>query len=310
MFHRTLLLLGWALLWPITATADSLPIDRTLRREPAYGAKPQYCLLLFGPERQTRVWLVAAGEAFYADTNGDGDLTEPGKRVYSVGNYRSLVYLDPCTRFMWFPVPENVRVYIVGDVFDRGTRTWFHVAVRRLGELETAVFEIVVDIRGQFRQLAKLSHFGDHPKDAPVLHFSGPLTLGLFSSQLVRGVNPNVVEAWIGTNPPAGAKGPPTYLVLDDWVPPNIYPIAQVDFTSSAPGGKRVRSEVRLAGREELVRFFGRIHIPDEAGPGNANIRLAFPLLRGHAVRPITGEIPLVEPQKNGIHELSSSATH
>ena len=112
-----LLLLGWALLWPITATADSLPIDRTLRREPAYGAKPQYCLLLFGPERQTRVWLVAAGEAFYADTNGDGDLTQPGKRVYSVGNSRSFVPLDHSIGWMWFPVPEHVRIHHVGGAF-------------------------------------------------------------------------------------------------------------------------------------------------------------------------------------------------
>src|ERR1700694_5861760 len=136
--HRTLLLFAWTLLWPVIAAADTFSIDRTLRREPAYAVKPRYCLLLLGPEGKTRVWLVAAGEAFYADTNGDGDLTEAGKRVYSVGNYRSLVYLDPFTRFMWFPVPENERVYDVGDIFDRATRTWYRITGRRVGKRKTA----------------------------------------------------------------------------------------------------------------------------------------------------------------------------
>jgi hypothetical protein len=304
--HRLLLLFAWTLLWPAIAAADTFSIDRTLRREPAYAVKPHYCLLLLGPEGKIRVWLVAAGEAFYADTNGDRDLTEPGKRVYSVGNYRSLVYLDPFTRFMFFPVPENERVYDVGDLFDRATRTWYHLTVRRLGKLKTAVFEIVVDIRGQFRQIGKLSRFGDRPQDAPVLHFGGPSTLGLFTSQLVRGPTPNHVDAWIGTKAPAAAKGEPTYLVLDDWIPSYISPIARIEFPNRTPDGKPIRFSVRLARREGLVRFSGRVLVPDEAGPGNAKIRLTIPGWSGAAVQPSTAEIPLVESKRKGAaHSLS-----
>jgi hypothetical protein len=142
--------------------ADSFTIDRSLRREPAYGTKPQYCLLVFDPEAKTRVWLVASGEAFYADRNGDGNLTEPGKRIYAVGNYRSLIFLDPNTTTMWFPVPA-------------ASRTWYNVTVRRLGNLKTAVFEILVDVKGKYRQLGRLPGFGDRPQTAPVLHFDGPL---------------------------------------------------------------------------------------------------------------------------------------
>jgi hypothetical protein len=303
---RPLLVIAWTLLWPVIAAADTSPIDRTLRKEPAYAVKPHYCLVLIGPEGKTRVWLVAAGEAFYADTNGDGDLTEAGKRVYSVGNYHSLVYIDPFTKRMAFPVPENERVYDVGDIFDRATRTWHHLTVRRLGKLKTAVFEIVVEVRERFRQIGKLSRFGDRPQDAPVLHFSGPLTLGLFASQLLRGPTPNDVEAWVGTKTPAGAKGEPTYLVLDDWIPSSISPIARIEFPNRAPDGKPIRSGVRLARRKGLVRFSGRILVPDDAGPGNAKIRLAIPGWGGRAVQPSTVEIPLVEPKRNGA-DLSSS---
>jgi hypothetical protein len=297
---RTLPLLAGVLLWPAITTADLGPIDRTLRRQPAYPAKPHYCLLLLGPEGKTRVWLVAAGEAFYADTNGDGDLTQPGKRVYSVGNYRSLVYLDPGTRSMWFPVPEDVRVYNVGDVFDRATRTWYRLTVRRLGKLATARFQIEVDVRGQFRQLGELSRFGDSPKDAPVLHFGGPLTLGLFPSRLVRGGGLNDLTAWVGTDAPRGTEGQPTYLVLDDWVPASLSPTALVEFPPGRPGAEPIRSSVRLARREGLVRFAGRVRVPEEAGPGKATIRLTIPGWKGHAVRPAAVEVPLVEPQNNG----------
>jgi hypothetical protein len=295
--HRALSLLAWAFFLPIVANGETLSIDRSLRHEPAYPAKPKYCLLLLGPEGKTRVWLVAAGEAFYADTNGSGDLTEPGKRVYSMGNYRELDFFDPFTTSVWFPVPENLRIYNVGDLFDRATRTWYHLTVHRLGKLKTADFEIVLDIRGQFRQIGKLARFGDKAQDAPVLHFSGPLTLGLFTSQLVRGGSLNSIEAWVGTSVPAGAKGEPTYLVLNDWIPSYISPIADIEFPGRIPGGKPIRTSVRLTERGGLVRFSGRIVVPEKTGPGKAKVTLTIPWRREGAPKPAAVDIPLVEPR-------------
>src|SRR5262245_16175679 len=57
-------------------------IERVIAKEPAYQTKnPKYCLLVFGEEAKQRVWLVLDGNALYVDRNGNGDLTEPGKRV-------------------------------------------------------------------------------------------------------------------------------------------------------------------------------------------------------------------------------------
>jgi hypothetical protein len=62
--------------------AELKKLDRTIARQPAYTSKqPRYCLLVFGPQAATRVWLVADGEFLYVDRNGNGDLTEPGERV-------------------------------------------------------------------------------------------------------------------------------------------------------------------------------------------------------------------------------------
>src|SRR5262245_47091454 len=61
--------------------ADLTKIDRTIAKEPVYKSKPKYCLLVFGPEAKTRVWLVQDGDVLYVDRKGNGDLTEPGQKV-------------------------------------------------------------------------------------------------------------------------------------------------------------------------------------------------------------------------------------
>ena len=61
--------------------ADLTKIDRTIAKEPVYKSKPKYCLLVFGPEAKTRVWLVQDGDVLYVDRKGNGDLTESGQKA-------------------------------------------------------------------------------------------------------------------------------------------------------------------------------------------------------------------------------------
>jgi hypothetical protein len=43
----------------IAVAEDLDKIDRTIRKQPIYASKdPKYCLLVFGPKADTRVWLV------------------------------------------------------------------------------------------------------------------------------------------------------------------------------------------------------------------------------------------------------------
>ena len=72
---------------PLDSDDDNLPpvtppdltkVDRRVI-EPAGLVNPRYCLLLFGPQAKTRVWIVEAGEMLYVDRNANGDLTEPGE---------------------------------------------------------------------------------------------------------------------------------------------------------------------------------------------------------------------------------------
>src|SRR5215831_7855313 len=73
-----------------TRAVDLAKIDRSLRKETAYESKqPQYCLLVFGPEAKTRVWVVLDGDVLYLDRNGNGDLTDPGERITGEEVYRN-----------------------------------------------------------------------------------------------------------------------------------------------------------------------------------------------------------------------------
>src|SRR5262249_50418082 len=67
--------------------ADLAKVARSLAREPAYQAKPKYCLVVYGPEAKTRVWLVLDGDVLYADRNGDGDLTGKDERILKTSAY-------------------------------------------------------------------------------------------------------------------------------------------------------------------------------------------------------------------------------
>src|SRR5262245_59581048 len=86
-------LLWSALFLSPAVAADLTKIERVICKEPIYQSKsPKYCLLVFGPEAETRVWLVldlvsepweadGGKNALHVDRNGNGDLTERGKRV-------------------------------------------------------------------------------------------------------------------------------------------------------------------------------------------------------------------------------------
>jgi RNA polymerase sigma factor (sigma-70 family) len=50
-------------------------------KEPKYQHEPKYALLVFGPKREQRIWMVLDGTTLYIDRNGNGDLTEPDKRI-------------------------------------------------------------------------------------------------------------------------------------------------------------------------------------------------------------------------------------
>jgi len=148
---------------PVQA-ADLAKIERVIAKEPKYEGKPTYCLLAFGPEADFRVWLVLDGTVLYVDRNGNGDLTEPNKRV--VTQYRG-----DGSRYGFRPGPVGTPD---GKVKFTLSQIRMHdgccdIEITSEGGWSRAGF----DGPGALR-------FVDRVQDAPIIHFLGPLTLQRF----------------------------------------------------------------------------------------------------------------------------------
>jgi hypothetical protein len=209
---------GW------THSADLDKIDRTIAKEPVYQGKPAYCLLVFGPQAKTRIWLVldAKAKCLYVDRNGNGDLTENGKRftpsnhnldqrVYEVGE---LVGADGRTKYL------NLRIE------HRGTAA----EADGIGFAVPASFSLSVEAQGKIQRV-QLKAFGAKPQTAPVIHIDGPLTFALFDAApaqvFARTGKPSELTVHIGT---WSADRKAFITIPIDSPPANVHPIADVEF--------------------------------------------------------------------------------
>src|SRR5215217_3380411 len=82
------MLLVVAGLTPASA-ADLSKIDRSLKDEPTYHTdSPKHCLLVFGQDARTHVWLVHDGDVMHVYASPDGKATKAWRQVRAVsGSY-------------------------------------------------------------------------------------------------------------------------------------------------------------------------------------------------------------------------------
>jgi hypothetical protein len=140
---------------------DLAKIDRNISRQPEYTTDaPRYCLLVFGPDAATRVWLVHDGNVLYVDRNGNNDLTEIGERVSRLATSVS---------------------FDAGIIRDRlGRVNTLQVSVQSDGTAKLRVKQGRES--SQYAGLGKAirPRFADRPEEAPIIHFGGPMTLGQY----------------------------------------------------------------------------------------------------------------------------------
>ncbi|OAI54169.1 hypothetical protein AYO44_15380 [Planctomycetaceae bacterium SCGC AG-212-F19] len=146
---------------------DLTKIERTIAKEPAYRGKPTYCLLVFGPEAKFRAWLLLDGAVLYVDRNGDGDLTQPDKRVPAHHNRDG--------RDLWFKP---------GQLGAPDGKTKYDLLQLRVNDgccdmrlpSEHGYLRAGFDGPGGLR-------FAERWQDAPIVHIGGALTLQRFDPQ-------------------------------------------------------------------------------------------------------------------------------
>ena len=271
-------------LWGLpAAAADLSKVDRTIAREPAYRSRPKYCLLVFGPEARKRVWLVLDGDVLYVDRNGNGDLTEKGKRVPVPAFARSD---DPLLR--------GERRIGAGDI-DEGrlrhtgltiTQTQYRRDFRARSpeekELEEQIRKLPDGILTEVRISVELRLGGDgkdprtrrvpqraasdrrgflafaeHPQDAPVIHFNGPLRIGFWPlgrapddlPRLVRGKADEVRACILTDGVGAGSSACLFFDRVPGLVPGDVHPVLDIEFPTNPAAKDRRKARVPLTHR-------------------------------------------------------------
>jgi hypothetical protein len=152
---------------PLLANAaDLTKIERVIAKEPKYQGEPEYCLLVFGPEAEFRVWLVLDGAVLYVDRNGDGDLTRPGNRVAAEYHKDHNLAFRPGA----LTAPDGKTKYDLSQL--RKEKASCDMSLR----LEHGYVRAGFDGPGALQ-------FAKRPQEAPIVHFLGSLTLTWFDPQ-------------------------------------------------------------------------------------------------------------------------------
>jgi len=217
---RILIALAFLVLGSIpTPAGDLTKVDRAIAKEPAYRAKPRYCLLLFGPEAKTRVWLVQDGDTLYMDRNGNGDLTEAGEKVPWTG--------------------DTVRA---GHITGPDGKSKLQVSLRkypnsmRITVVESATKRYMVgDPDGD--PLV----FAERASEAPVAHIGGSPSIEL--SYYWLGADSMALRVRVGT--PGLGKGSFAARVLSAIAPP-VNAVAQIESPAKNPGAPPIVTKATL----------------------------------------------------------------
>jgi hypothetical protein len=297
------LLLGGA----AAVAADLRAVERRLVKEPAYQKTPLYCLLVFGPEAKTRVWLVLDGDVLYVDRNGSGDLTEAGERLrlprfgrsfnparleeraVEIGTIREgdlehtgLRLTQYRVRPDFQPVPWRVprtdggqeQLKAFGKENPQALVHELSISIERRPRPGDKVRIAGHVEQGAGSDAQGFLQFAARPAEAPIIHFNGPLRMGLPFKQVLgrdRVADFMTVIGSPGLGAGAFAVIDPSGLILAD-----VHPVADVRFPAARPGGAPIKARVTLPYRINVSWLYGPVRVPPEAGDGPARVTLSF----------------------------------
>src|SRR5262245_40186445 len=218
--RRLLMALACLAFGSVPAQAGDLTkIDRTIAKEPTYQAKPKYCLLVLGPEAQTRVWLVQDGNTLYIDRNSNSDLTEPGDKV------------------TW-----NGKKLSAGDITGPDGKAKLKVSLRKYS---TSVRITVVESKAKRYMVGDPDSaplvFAARASEAPVAHIGGSPSIEL--SYYWLGVDSMALRVRVGT--PGLGKGSFAARVLSAITPP-VTPVVEIESLAKNPGAPPIVSKATL----------------------------------------------------------------
>jgi hypothetical protein len=242
--------------------ADLSKVDRTIAKEPKYVGKPEYCLLVFGPDAKNRIWLVRDGDTLYVDKNGDGHLTDPRDKIAAEKDDSNLAFYAGAVRFGKLE-HRNLTVRACKlSVYGDDVRS--HPVSRAALEKDKGAYLMSVNAEievpgltgdgdgGRLTVGARFDAdgpllFADTPANAPVLHFGGPLHLsGDAKPTLYRGV---VHDLMLTVGTPGLGPGTFANVGYEKLIPEDAFVVAEAEFPPNKPGHPPVKQRFELKER-------------------------------------------------------------
>jgi hypothetical protein len=254
IIHLVLVLASLAAVYAPVSAQNLAKMDRTIKKEPIYQTKAvKYCLLVFGPEAKTRVWLVHDGDNLYVDRNGNGDLTEPGEKVVAKKGDNT-------------DLEEAIFEFEAGDIAEgKLTHKGRHMSARKIDHMAARDEEVQKTLatepkfRGYsvyievampgwqgegvggrvahlvpFRDVSGLLRFGNTPGEAPILHFGGPWQITL---QRQPGLTVGrEKELYLGIATPGLGPGTLAFIGYEGVVPEKAFPKVEITYPPKQAG--------------------------------------------------------------------------
>jgi hypothetical protein len=266
MFRCACLALLLAVCASATA-ADLSLIDRRIRKEPAYTSRsPCYALLVIGRDAADRVWLVKDGNVLYVDRNGNGDLTEPGKKVLAgkggsaedgyrfeagevtVGgktHYRLSLSFLPLHKMAF---GQHARRAVLQAALKKDPQAELLLSFRfdvRAPHLKAD--ELVTMMGGGFDLNGPLV-LAARAADAPILHLDGPLQITFNDTRPALRRNRSTEFNLVVGTPGLGA-GTFVAVAYDDTIPDASNPQCRISFPPAKAGAAPVKKLFELKER-------------------------------------------------------------
>lgn len=233
---------------PTANAQDLTDIKRAIAKEPDYETESQkYCLVAFGPDAKTLVWLVQDGGTLYVDRNANGDLTEAGEQVapydpgiqQQPGEYRFdvgeistggllhkgfSVYVSDIERIA--QQYESVGELLAAQPDAQGYMlhlNYQHPDHRGYG-IEGRIMQSVffLDNNGVFQ-------FSETPAEAPIVHFGGPLQSAIYYPQKLP--TNRALDLTLGVGTPGLGPGTTAWVNYGGVIPDDVYPTVEITFT-------------------------------------------------------------------------------
>ncbi len=200
--------------------ADLSKIERRIGKEPAYPAAPKYCLLVFGPSAEARVWLVTAGDHLYLDRNGNGDLTDPGDKVSTSFTFPAYAKQRPDGA----PIETHIRIQ------RHQSNPRLHIRTPNGRRYYVGTDE------------ADKLTFADRPENAPIVRLDGPMTLRWYGEPPpLRAGNHVELDVSVGT--PGLGKGTFAMVCCSSFLDGSP-PIADLEFPMRSGGTRSVQVKI------------------------------------------------------------------